>query len=159
MKKPVLIFLLFTLLLFSMDASARRIKGRSSSYQDLKLVADLPDTEAYQIPVQAGWKENHYMDLATLTVEYGLNKSFPLWVKEDPILVGFDKLTGMYYVLPDAELDKIIKDNNLDKKKLLRLNLYRKHGGKIVLGLLIALAIWGWWPSGKKSKKITPKHI
>ena len=160
MHKPICKILISLLLLFSLsDASARGIRIRIGTYEAVKLAADLPNTDQYLIPKEPGWTGDHYLDLATLTVAYGLGNSFPLWIKEAPRLVGYDQQTDLYYNLSPEELKTIISENNLDEKKLLHLSFFKRHGGKIIIALLIALIIYGLIPGSKQKRTVTPKHV
>ena len=158
MKIPSKLFLLIFLFCCQKDAAAR-IHIRYTSYEELKPAADLPNTTTYLITKEPGWKEDHYLDLATLTVEYGFNKIIPIWVKEPPRLVGYDKLTERYYELGPEELHIILKENNLDEKKMLRINFYKRHGGKVFAGILVLLIIYGLMPTRTRKKIITPQKI
>lgn len=114
--------------------------------------ADLPDTEEFMID------EGQYADVGTLynvfTVAF-----VPLWVTKEPKLVMYNEKDGKYLELPDAEMDKILKDNKLEKDKLLSLGFFVRFGGKLIALALLALIIYGMIPSKKKKESIAPQHI
>ncbi|ANH83227.1 hypothetical protein A8C56_21610 [Niabella ginsenosidivorans] len=160
MNKPICRILIFFPLLFSLShASARGIRVRIGTYEAVTLAADLPNKDAYLIPKEPGWTENHYLDLATLTVNYGLWQTLPLWIEEEPRLVGYDQQTDLYYDLPAEALKSIISQNNLNEKKLLHISFFKRYGGKIILLLLAALIIYGLIPRKKCKKPVTPQHV
>ncbi|PZP52270.1 MAG: hypothetical protein DI598_01085 [Pseudopedobacter saltans] len=122
-------------------AQARRVRVRNSSYYAYKLVADLPNTPEYLLKEGDGKTPNQYMDLAIETVEYGLNKTIPMWVKSGPKLVGYNEALQVKVDLTEEGLNEIISENHLNKDKLLSINLYRRYGYILAIGLLILVAI------------------
>lgn len=137
------------LLLLSSSASVAhaRLKIPFGEREVIEKVADLPDTEAYA----AGRGGKRFIDLGRLHHEYNVAWIMPLKVTQAPKLVGIAAgEANTYYDFSEAQLNEIIKANNLDKEKLLRLGFYTRYGGKIVAGILILLIIYGFIPSRKK---------
>lgn len=149
-KKVLLISALISAFTMSQEVSAKG-KVPFGEVDMIKDVADLPNTEEYLI------EGDRYLDLARLHKEINVAWMIPLWVTQEPKLVGYDKTDGSYYELKDSELDNIIKANNLDKEKLLTLSLYSRVGGKVVAAIIIAFMVWGFLPS--KKKKVIPQNV
>lgn len=117
----------------------------------LTKVADLPDTDEYLI--KEGSKmmntKNQYLDLATFHKEFNIAWILPLWVTQEPKLVGYNEADKTYYELTEQELQTILDENKLDKNKLNKLGFYTRYGGKVVAVLLILFILWGLLPSRK----------
>lgn len=143
--------------LFSQNLYARR--GRISLYYDYKIVADLPNSAQYLI--DSGDKSNspQYLDLAIETKEYALNKTIPMWVNGKPNLVGYNQVLGKKVSLDEDAINQIIKDNHLNKEELLKLNIYRKYGGYIVLVCLIITGYCGYLPLKRSHKKVDRTNV
>jgi hypothetical protein len=81
----------------------------------------------------------------------------PLYIIEEPKLVGFNEQTDTFYNIPQNEMDAILAAQKLNKEELNKLPFYTKYGGKIVALLIIGLLIWGAIPS--KKEKVKPQSI
>lgn len=152
MRNLKLIMLLAALSAFSLSAESKA-RIPFGDREVLTKVADLPDTEEYKT------EDGTYIDLATLHREFNIAYILPLYVEEEPQLVGYDGKSDTYYNLTESQLNAILKANNLDGKKLNKLGFYTRYGGKIVGAGLVALIIWGWIPSRKKKKNVTPTEV
>ena len=97
------------------------------------------------------------MDLATLHKEFNIAYLLPLYITEEPKLVGFDEQTESYYDIPQNEIDAILASQKLNKEALTKLPFYTRYGGKMVAILIIGLLIWGMIPS--KKEKVEPTKI
>ncbi|MBZ4189467.1 hypothetical protein [Niabella beijingensis] len=128
-----------------------RLKIPLGNREVIQLAADLPDTETYLL------ENKHYLDLGVLHEEFNIAYILPLWVTKEPRLVGFDKQADVYYDLTSEQLGTILKENKLEEKKLLRLGLYTRYGGKLVGLLIIFLIIYGLIPS--KPKNVSPQRV
>lgn len=117
----------------------------------LTKVYDLPNTEEYKL------NNGNYLDLATLHKEFNIAYILPLYVIEEPKLVGYDEKTDEFYNIPDKEMDAILASQKLKKDDLNKLPFYTRYGGKLVALLLIAFMIWGVIPS--KKKRVEPTKI
>lgn len=117
----------------------------------LTKIYDLPNTDEYKLD------NGNYLDLATLHKEFNIAYILPLYVIEEPKLVGYDEKTDMYYDIPEKELNDILVSQKLDKEKLNKLNFYTRYGGKLVALLLIIFMIWGLIPS--KKKRVEPTNV
>lgn len=104
----------------------------------LTLQADLPDNEEYMLD------NGQYLDLATLHEEFNVAWILPLWITKEPKLVGYDQVTDLYYDLSVAEMDAILKENNLKKDDLMSIGFYKRYGGKLILLSIIGLVIYGF---------------
>lgn len=117
----------------------------------LKKVLDLPDTEEFKL------KDGSFFDLATLHKEFNIAYLLPLYVIEEPKLVGFDAQTDTYYDIPQNEIDAILAAQKQNKEELNKLPFYTKYGGKIVAVLIIGFLIWGAIPS--KKDDVEPQSV
>lgn len=135
--------------------AAARAKIPFGKREVLTTVADLPNTEDYLINKTAGGK---YLDLATLHEEYNIAWILPLWITKEPKLVGYNKQDDLYYEIPDAELQAILKENKLDEKKLNKIGFYSRYGGKLVALTIILLIIWAYIKPEKK-KAVQPQTV
>ena len=114
-------------------------------------VEDLPDNEEYQTD------DGNYIDLATFHQEFNIAYILPLYIEQEPRLVGYCEKEDTYYELTEEQLSAILKENNLDGEKLNKVGFYSRYGGKIVGLIIIALIIWGFIPS--KKKKTEPVEV
>lgn len=146
--------LLFTLALLLtglavQQAHAARIPVGNA--EKLEKVADLPDTEDYQL------KDGKYVDLGikfkVFTIAW-----IPIYTTEDPQLVGYAG-GDTYYDIPKEELTNILAANKLEEKKLLKLSFWNAWGGKLVIGVLLLIIIYGMLPSRKKEREVTPQSV
>ncbi len=146
MKKGLLAFGLILGLCSAQTAEAK-LKIPFGEQDVIEKVADLPNTDDYLLE-EGGTK---YIDLGRMHSEYNIAWILPLYVTQEPKLVGVvDGQKDTYYELTDAQVDEIVAANNLKKEDLLKIGFYKKYGGKIVAGLIVLLIIWGMIPSKKK---------
>lgn len=118
----------------------------------LKKVADLPDVEEYKI------ENGQYADIGVLYQVYKI-AFIPLWVTKEPVLVASDPKEDTYLEIPDAEMDGILRKNNLQRDKLLNIGFYTRYGGKLVSLLLLAIIIYGIIPSKKRKRNVLPDRV
>lgn len=130
----------------SITASARA-KIPVGEREVLKMVVDLPDTEDYLL------EDGTYVDIARLHTEFSIAYVLPLYITEEPRLVGYSKSDDSCIDLDRETIDLILSDQGLEEKKLLKLPFYTRYGGKIVGGILVLLAIIGFIPSKKEKVK------
>jgi hypothetical protein len=144
---------IFVALLIAFSSTAVFAKARIpfGEREVLNKVYDLPDTDEFKL------KNGNFLDLATLHKEYNIAYLLPLYIMEEPKLVGFDKQTDSYYDLPQNQLDEIIASQKLNREELNKLPFYTRYGGKIVAIVIIGLLIWGVIPS--KKEKVEPTNI
>lgn len=142
--RPAIVALVITC--FSNTVSAK-IRIPFGEREVLNKVHDLPDTDEYKL------QNGNHLDLATFHKEFNIAWILPIYVIEEPRLVGFDAKAETYYDIPQAEMDQILASEKLDKAKLNKLPFYTRYGGKAVLVLLIAFIIWGAIPSKKDSEE------
>lgn len=102
----------------------------------LEEVADLPKTADYQM------EDGSYLDLA---VKYKrMVFGGPLWVTEEPVLVGRTNLRPeVYYDLPPEDLQAIAKENHLNLNELKKIGFFDRYAGWVYL--LIAMVIGFAW--------------
>lgn len=143
MTRPIFIALLIVFSSTSVFAGIRIPLGKR---EVLNKVYDLPNTDEFKL------KDGNFLDLATLHTEFNIAYILPLYVTEEPKLVGFDEKTDSFYDIPQEELDGILASQKLNKEKLNKLPFYTRYGGKIVALLLIWLMIWGVIPSKEKEE-------
>lgn len=145
--------LTFIALLTALSSTSVFAKGKIplGEREVLKKVHDLPDTDEFKL------KDGNYIDLATLHKEFNIAYFLPLYIIEDPKLVGFDEKTETFYDIPQNEMAAILASQNLHKDELNKLPFYTKYGGKMVAILIIGLLVWGVIPS--KKGKVEPKNI
>lgn len=152
---------LSTVLVLSSYQADAKAKIPFGDREVLTLVADLPDTEEFLI--EKGSKltnrPDEYLDLATIHEEFNIAWVLPLWINKEPRLVGYNKAKDLYYDIPDAELNQILAENKLDRKKLEKLGFYTRYGGKLVALAIIAFIIWGLIPSKKKAENVKPQTV
>lgn len=138
-------------LLYAAPAHAG-IKVPVGNMTSLTKVADLPDTDDYKI------KDGEYADVGLLYDVYTI-AIVPLWVTKDPVLVAYNEKSGQYMQLPEAEMDAVLKKNNLDRGELSSPGFYVRYGGKLIALALLALIVYGMWPSSSKKEKVTPQSV
>lgn len=152
---------LSTILVLSSYQANAKAKIPFGDREVLTLVADLPDTEEFLI--EKGSKltnrPDQYFDLATIHEEFNIAWVLPLWINKEPRLVGYNKAKDLYYDIPDAELNQILAENKLDRKKLEKVGFYTRYGGKLVALAIIAFIIWGLIPSKKKAEDVKPQTV
>lgn len=117
----------------------------------VKKVQDLPNTDEFKLD------NGNYLDLATLHKEFNIAYILPLYITQDPKIVGYEEKSGIYYNIPETELNKILASQKLNYSVLNKLPFYTKYGGKLVAALIIALLIWGSLPT--KKSKVEPKQV
>lgn len=159
MNKILSIAVLTLITLFCAQKSEARARIPFGEREVLTKVADLPDTDEYMVKegTKFGGTKNQYADLATFHKEFNVAWFFPLWIIQEPKLVGYNETDGTYYDLSDQQLQTILDQNKLDKNKLNKLGFYTRYGGKLAAGLLILFIIWGMIPS--KKSKVTPQSV
>ncbi len=143
-----------TLLLCTVQRAEARLKIPFGNREVLTKVADLPNTNEYR----ASANSSQYIDLARLHGEFNIAWILPLWITEEPRLVGYVQGKNEYYELPEDELQQILKENKLDKDQLLKLGFYTRYGGKLMGLLILALIVYGLLPD-KNKKEVKPKIV
>lgn len=157
-KRLIPIALTLSIAIFGcVQKSEARARIPFGEREALTKVADLPDTDEYMI--KEGSKmmntKSQYLDLATFHKEFNIAWLLPLWVTQEPKLVGYNETDQSFYELSDQELQTILDENKLDKNKLNKLGFYTRYGGKLVAVLIILFIIWGLIPS--KKTPVTPQ--
>ncbi|BAV04388.1 hypothetical protein FLA_0376 [Filimonas lacunae] len=114
---------------------------------------DLPDTEEFKL------KDGTHLDLATFHKEFNIAYILPLYIIEEPKLVGYNKQSDTYYDIPESELDGILASQKVNKADINKLPFYTKYGGKIVAVLIIGLIVWGAVSSKKEEKTVEPTTV
>lgn len=147
---PVRILIVMLLAFFSTSAFAK-LKIPFGEREVLKKVYDLPDTDSFAV------KEGQYFDLATLHKEYNIAWFLPLYITEEPKLVGYDGRSDTYYDIPQDMIDAILAEQKLNKADINKLPFYTRYGGKIVAAIILALIIYGAIPS--KKEKVEPTTV
>ncbi len=145
------IFLVFAVMLSASNFVSAKAKIPIGEREVLVKVHDLPNTEEFKL------ENGNYLDLATLHKEFNIAYILPLYITEEPKLVGYDEKTDEFYNIPDKELDSVLAEQKLNKNDLNKLPFYTRYGGKLVALLLIAFMIWGAIPS--KKKKVEPTNV
>jgi hypothetical protein len=139
--RPAIIAIAITC--FSSSATFAKLRIPFGEREVLKKVHDLPNTDEFKLD------NGNHLDLATLHKEFNIAYILPLYVINEPKLVGFDEKTDTYYDLTQSQLDEVAAAQKLDLAKLNKLPFYTRYGGKLVALLLIAFIIWGAIPSKK----------
>ncbi len=152
MTQKILLAAFFTL--FTTNLMFGKLKIPVGKIDKIEIVADLPDNEMFM--TEEGSDE--YLDLARFHQEFNIARILPLWITQEPTLVLTTKDSDTYYELTDEQLEMIISENKLDKKKLLQLGFYSRYGGKLILVLILAFIFYGAFPKNK-SKDVKPKNI
>lgn len=145
------IFIAFAFLLLPQHSFARRGRIPIGEKQVLNKVFDFPDTADYQLD------NGNYLDLATLHTEFNIGNFLPLYVTEEPRLVGFDEKNELYYDIDDAELDSILAENNITRDEVNSLPFFTRYGGKLIGLIIIGLIIYNYMP--KTKEKVQPKTV
>ena len=138
------------LIAFSSTSVFAKAKIPFGEREVLNKVYDLPNTDEFK-------EEGNFIDLATLHKEFNIAYFLPLYITEEPKLVGFDEQTDTYYDIPQNQVDAILASQKQNKEELNKLPIYTRYGGKIVAILIIGLLIWGAIPS--KKEKVEPTNI
>ena len=146
MIRPLFVALLVALSSTSVFA---RLKIPFGEREVLNKVHDLPDTEEFKL------ENGNFMDLATFHKEFNIAYFLPLYVTEEPKLVGYDEQADTFYDIPQEQLDAILAAQKLNKEELNKLSFYTRYGGKLVALLIIGLLIWGAIPSKKEEVEST----
>lgn len=150
-KITLSIVVLFLMLVASIGAEAKA-RIPVGEIESLTKVADLPDTDDYKI------KDKEYADIGILYNVFTI-AIVPLWITKEPVLVAYNEKDDTYVNLPDAEMDALLKKENLKKDELLNPGFYVRYGGKLIALLVLALIIYGILPSKKEKKEVLPKQI
>jgi len=113
-----------------------------SKCEYITIVADLPDStkfysEEYKEYMDIGYKYNQFWLLW-----------LPIWNSDGEYCLTI-KDHDVYFDITSAELNEIAKTYNIDLPNN-PIPLWDKIGGKLIIGLLIALVIWGYFGKGKK---------
>lgn len=140
-----------SLIVFSSASVFAKAKIPLGEREVLNKVLDLPDTDEFKL------KDGNFFDLATLHKEFNIAYLLPLYITEEPKLVGFDEQNETFYDIPQNEIDAILASQKVKKEDLNKLPFYTKYGGKIVALLIVGLLIWGVIPS--KKQKVEPQNI
>ncbi|MCX3267281.1 hypothetical protein [Pedobacter agri] len=117
----------------------------------LNTVHDLPDTDEFKLD------NGNYLDLATLHKEFNIAYILPLYITQEPKLVGYDEKTERYFDLPESELKQLLLTQKLNQKDLIGLPFYTRYGAKLIVILFVAFLIWGNLPYQKP--KVTPTTV
>lgn len=80
----------------------------------------------------------------------------PIWNFDGEYCLLKEGDNDNYFTLTSEELDEIVEKFNLDLPKN-PISLWQKLGGKLIIGALIALIIWGQIPSKKKKEEQAEK--
>ncbi|MFC4162757.1 hypothetical protein ACFOWU_03770 [Epilithonimonas zeae] len=147
--KPI--FMASALMLSASNFLSAKAKIPIGEREVLNKVYDLPNTDEFKL------ENGDYLDLATLHKEFNIAYILPLYIMEEPKLVGYDEKTDEFYNMPDKEMDAILASQKLEKNDLNKLPFYTRYGGKLVALLLIAFIIWGAIPS--KKKRVEPTNV
>jgi len=148
MIRPVFIALLIA---FSSTSVFARLKIPFGEREVLNKVHELPNTDEFKV------EHGNFMDLATLHKEFNIAYFLPLYVTEEPKLVGYDEQSDTFYDIPEEEIEAILTSQKLKKEDLNKLPFYTRYGGKIVALLIIGLMIWGVIPS--KKEEVGPTNV
>ena len=95
--KHLTLFFAFGALLFlsCQTVSARGVKIPFGDREVLNKVADLPDTEEYKTD------NGNYIDLGTIHQEFNIAYILPLYIEQEPRLVGYCEKEDTYYELTE----------------------------------------------------------
>ena len=98
--KHLTLFFAFGALLFlsCQTVSARGVKIPFGDREVLNKVADLPDTEEYKTD------NGNYIDLGTIHQEFNIAYILPLYIEQEPRLVGYCEKEDTYYELTEEQL-------------------------------------------------------
>lgn len=117
----------------------------------LNTVHDLPDTDEFKLD------NGNYLNLATLHKEFNIAYILPLYITQEPKLVGYDEKTERYFDLPESELKQLLLTQKLNQKDLIGLPFYTRYGAKLIVILFVAFLISGNLPYQKP--KVTPTTV
>lgn len=152
MKK---VLLLITVLILSFGIRNAEARGGIpiGSVEKIDKVADLPDNEDYKLD------NGKYIDLGVRFTVFTI-AWIPVYTEKAPELVGYAG-GDTYYDIPKEQLAGIMAENKLEEQKILKLSFWNAWGGKLVIGLLALLIIYGALPSRRKkdSPEITPQTL
>jgi len=143
--------LLITFFLASTHLATAKAKIPIGEREVLNKVYDLPKTGEFKLD------NGNYLDLATLHKEFNIAYILPLYITQDPKIVGYDEKSGSFYDVPETELNTILANQKQNYGNLNKLPFYTKYGGKLVALLIISLLIWGSLPT--KKSKVKPKQV
>lgn len=148
MTHPIFIALLFA---FSSTSVFAKLRIPFGEREVLTKVYDLPNTDEFKV------EHGNFMDLATFHKEFNIAYFLPLYVTEEPKLVGYDEQSDTFYDIPQDEIEAILAAQKLKMEDLNKLSFYTRYGGKIVALLIIGLMIWGAIPS--KKEEVGPTNV
>lgn len=146
-----LIFLTLAMLVVTSNITFAKARIPIGEREVVKKVYDLPDTDAFKL------SNGHHFDLATRHREFNVAYILPLYITQNPKLVGYDEIDESAFTISDQELQTILRLQKQSESQLNQLPFYTQYGGKLVAISIIALLIWGSIPS--KRKNITPQQI
>jgi hypothetical protein len=139
-----------TLLLLSNTAEAR-LKIPMGEREVIEKVYDLPDNDSFLV------EDGKYIDIGRIHKEYNIAYILPLYISQEPRLVGYVPGKDEYYDLTEEQTTQILNTRGLKKENLTKLGFYTQYGGKVVGAILLGLIIWGMIPS--KKKKVEPTQV
>ncbi len=116
-----------------------------SKCEYITIVADLPDSSDFYSEEYKG-----YMDIGYKYNQFWL-VWLPIWNSDGEYCLTING-QDVYFDITSAELKKIAKTYNIELPSN-PIPLWDKIGGKVIIGLLIAFAIWFYFIKGKKESK------
>ncbi len=153
MKKFILLLSVLCLSVTALSARGIPIPVQFGEQEKLEIVHDLPDTDDF-----LDGEDGQYIDLACYHKRFSI-MWIPLWVTGEPKFVLMKKsLENTYWEINDEtigmeHIEKVLREENLDKEQLLSLGLFTRYGGKLVFALIIGLLIWGQIPSKNEDEE------
>lgn len=131
MKKIIIVSILF---LLAIPVANARIKIPIGNQSKQEVVYNFPDTEDYLLDSGNYANLGRYYEVFTIV-------GIPIWVTQEPQLTIVDK--DKHYELKPEYEENILKENNLDKDKLLSLGFFTRFGGKLILLVIAIIIIFG----------------
>lgn len=125
------LFKLILLFIFTCSTTALMARGIPIPYgesEELVLVEDLPDTEAFQL------EDGTYYDLGK---KYTI--SHIVWLaysNTEPVYVGYAEDGEAYLDLTPEDLELIVQEAGITLPEELKASFFHRIGGKIVLGII-----------------------
>lgn len=150
--KKLIVLTLFTLIFYN-TAEAKIRLPYCSGCQYVEEVAELPDSAAF-------YSEEYksYADVGYIYNQFWI-LWLPIWNYDGKYVLSIKDQDVFFDVAPE-ELETYKKAYNLDLPEN-PISIWNKLGGKVIIGLVLALAAWGLidkkQPDGKKEEFFTAK--
>jgi len=149
MKKVILTLTLFVVLLFTANTVSARGIIFYSAGEKIEVAKNLPDSAIIN---------DEHVNLGVMYKQFSIFW-IPMWNYGETKYVFVNDKKNTYYDIAEGDIEMLKSDFNVDVPQDPVIGFWNKTGGKIIWGILILLAFFGFLTSGKENKdKEIPKQ-